>query len=231
MTRPSRGQRAFKSAELGPDTLNVTKRAMLWLVGLTALFFTFVAAVNVTQINVGGSFGSGSCKGLWSPADWFKSYCSDSLPPRLGVTTLGLVVLIICGYFAEKDLAKSAAATATGHEVRHDPTKDLYWCAEARCGFESRNIEAARLHRREPGDQPRSSVTGPVSTHGFDSPKAASSLGGAPNRSIANAAHSSPMPDTFKTCPDCAEQVREAARKCRFCGYRFDVTSSASSER
>lgn len=25
-----------------------------------------------------------------------------------------------------------------------------------------------------------------------------------------------------KTCPDCAEEVLEAARKCRFCGYRFD---------
>jgi hypothetical protein len=25
----------------------------------------------------------------------------------------------------------------------------------------------------------------------------------------------------LKTCPDCAEQVRVAARKCRFCGYQF----------
>jgi len=24
-----------------------------------------------------------------------------------------------------------------------------------------------------------------------------------------------------KVCPDCAEQVRPAARKCRFCGFRF----------
>jgi hypothetical protein len=24
-----------------------------------------------------------------------------------------------------------------------------------------------------------------------------------------------------KTCPDCAEDVLYAARKCRFCGYRF----------
>lgn len=28
-------------------------------------------------------------------------------------------------------------------------------------------------------------------------------------------------PET-KICPDCAEQVLAAARKCRFCGYRFD---------
>lgn len=26
-----------------------------------------------------------------------------------------------------------------------------------------------------------------------------------------------------KQCPDCAEQVLAAARKCRFCGYRFDT--------
>jgi Uncharacterised protein family UPF0547 len=26
-----------------------------------------------------------------------------------------------------------------------------------------------------------------------------------------------------KTCPDCAERVLVAARRCRFCGYRFDA--------
>lgn len=31
-----------------------------------------------------------------------------------------------------------------------------------------------------------------------------------------------PIPDGWKECPDCAEIVRARARKCRFCGYRFD---------
>jgi hypothetical protein len=37
-----------------------------------------------------------------------------------------------------------------------------------------------------------------------------------------------PMTAEFKRCPDCAEDVRFAARKCRFCGHMFeDVTADA----
>jgi len=34
-------------------------------------------------------------------------------------------------------------------------------------------------------------------------------------------AESTPEPE-MKNCPDCAEDIRTAARKCRFCGYRYD---------
>jgi hypothetical protein len=34
----------------------------------------------------------------------------------------------------------------------------------------------------------------------------------------------------YKRCPDCAELVRAAARKCRFCGYRFDGEADEAHE-
>jgi uncharacterized membrane protein len=33
----------------------------------------------------------------------------------------------------------------------------------------------------------------------------------------------------MKTCPECAESVQEAARKCRFCGYRLDGSTAPAS--
>jgi hypothetical protein len=42
--------------------------------------------------------------------------------------------------------------------------------------------------------------------------------GGQPDQEPAATADQRPM----KPCPDCAELVLEAARKCRYCGYRFD---------
>src|SRR6185503_325946 len=32
----------------------------------------------------------------------------------------------------------------------------------------------------------------------------------------------------MKTCPDCAESIQDAARKCRHCGYRYDEEGVAT---
>lgn len=37
-----------------------------------------------------------------------------------------------------------------------------------------------------------------------------------------------PASPEAKTCPDCAEEVKAAARKCRFCGYEFEAVPAAS---
>lgn len=38
---------------------------------------------------------------------------------------------------------------------------------------------------------------------------------------------SAPPAGTYKTCPRCAEEVREAAKVCRFCGYEFAESAPA----
>jgi hypothetical protein len=195
----------------------MSKRALLWGLGLLALAFAYVAAANVAitgsrfvapLLGSPGHYESySSCGGDWSPQEWFKSYCSGALPPRLGVLALGGAVLLVCAYYAEKN----NPLRLPHHEVLLDESRDgLYWCRN--CSFTSHDITAARLHKQiRLADGSSSMMVG------------ANASGSGAGAAATQASSVLPQPPTaeFKTCPDCAEQVRTAARKCRFCGYQF----------
>lgn len=108
------------------------------------------------------------------------------------------------------------------HRVREDDTKQstLHFCLD--CPFESTNSALAIRHKAElikrthVSDPPKPPQT--RNAHGFADPPQAKPA--PPSRDAAS---------EFKTCPDCAEQVRSAARKCRFCGYMFESVDSPTS--
>jgi hypothetical protein len=211
------------------DDAGMSKRAVLWMVGLIAFGFTYIAAVNVSELRP-GSFGSSRvCEGMWNFTEWFASYyCSELLPPRLGVLALGLVVLLVCGYFAEKSKRDILAA---GHQGDTDGSgswvcqecdfKAPYYStdvnrhqkATGRARLASTNVGTAQSHAPT---VPTPMIEPPVKTYGFDNSAKEPAIAPEPASTTADS----------KTCPDCAEEVRAAARKCRFCGYIFeDVTT------
>lgn len=137
---------------------------------------------------------------------------------------IGVAVLLICGYFAEK--SATFPSIIGGHEALWDTSRSRWTCREAGCGFETRWAVGRREYRADvqahrlaaggtivgaeqplPGRSPQVAAAVP----GVDQPTG----GVPPTKSL-------PSTPDFKTCPDCAEQVRYAARKCRFCGYSFE---------
>ncbi len=174
---------------------------------------------------------------MWDFTKWFGNECSDSLPPRLGVLAFGLIVLIVCGYFAEKgrplnqaSAARSAVGSREAHNVYSTPNKG-YFCGT--CSFTTTDASAASSHRgairrgapatKDTGSRPSVHTLDrqpKVNASGFDIP---------PKVPAAAVSEPAPaLPAEYKACLDCAEQVRYAARKCRFCGFMFeDQTTSA----
>jgi hypothetical protein len=124
---------------------------------------------------------------------------------------LGLIAYVLVG--KKRDTSPSLGGQrsdrAKSHDVRWDRTRVLWVCFEPGCGLVFQDEGQANLHRKLTG-------TGSVPVAPAGSPPPAPA-GPPPPRSAPAAQTAS----EFKTCPDCAEEVRFAARKCRFCGHMF----------
>ncbi len=118
-------------------------------------------------------------------------------------------------------LANQVAPTgrSNGHRVRCDLRDNMYWCQD--CNFWSLDLSQAEAHGGQNVGQIRAGLRPDPSA------QRARVTGFAPT--LDGPVHSTPMPaqrpdqnPAYKFCPDCAEEVRAAARKCRFCGHIFE---------
>jgi len=118
---------------------------------------------------------------------------------------LGLVTYVLVG--KKRDL-NALPQLVGGHDIKS--FGPLYVCQEPRCIFSGVGRSASRAHQLATGatemirSRPRE-----VTSRSIEPP---------PPTPISAEASTS----EFKMCPDCAEQVRFAARKCRFCNYLFE---------
>jgi hypothetical protein len=213
----------FKASLPPADIRVMSKRGMLWMVGLVAFGFTYAAAVNITEVNA--SFGYTTCQGMWNFTNWFGRSCTESLPPRLGVLALGTAALIVCGYFAEKDKAQPLIGV---HFTTYWASRAHWACVEPYCNFTTTDSIAAEAHDYDDFDDDEDNYENDQDAAAEELAQGPSTTGNTygfgKNDAIAKAPPIDSIQATadFKTCPDCAEDVRAAARKCRFCGYMFE---------
>jgi hypothetical protein len=107
----------------------------------------------------------------------------------------------------------------TPHQYRWDPNGWRYVCTLPGCTFSASTIQEYQAHQRE-------TIAG--ATDVPQSPRLDTEIAPEPGLAVALISQpANPVPE-FKLCPDCAEEIRYAARKCRFCGYRFAPLVSES---
>jgi Uncharacterised protein family UPF0547 len=153
-----------------------------------------------------------------------KDACGPRFWMRTGAFGVGLVMAIVLLALAGPATRKDMPRLVGGHEVRWSPVSGAV-CVTEGCGFQSMSREMGRAHRIETGATAEDGPSGPLATSlasSGSSPSTAASIGASSlvtSRSPTAPASASPE---FKTCPDCAEEIRAAARKCRFCGYMFE---------
>jgi hypothetical protein len=141
---------------------------------------------------------------------------------------LGAAVYLMAG---RPDAMARGPKVIGGHDVQRDQS-GMYKCHENGCEFFSTTLAAARDHKVETGGVRHTSASShvgvaPANAFGFGAQAAPApalpvSGGGSGDRMVAEPESvAPPLPPALKTCPDCAEEVRFAARKCRFCGFEF----------
>jgi hypothetical protein len=195
------------------DTQTMSKRALLWWIATAIMVFAYVAA---------SYSGGGACSTFdFTKWDTDSLFAACDLPPRLAVLLIGLVPALVLVYFAEK--GGPYPELVGGHAVRYDAAEGIWTCREESCSFVATTRYDARNHRVQTGARPVVPATGPVAPQ----PATGDAFGfGVPASETPTPTVQQPLvtppPAEFKICPDCAEQIRAAARKCRFCGYIFD---------
>lgn len=124
--------------------------------------------------------------------------CASRFWLRAGAFGLAVVIAIVLfalsGGTAPPVKGAAARGFTAADETHSSTSTDTY--LERRDAHEAKRLEALD----------RSGASGAA-------PAAPASTGASPPSSGS---------DGMKTCPDCAEEVRIAARKCRFCGYMFE---------
>ena len=92
------------------------KRAILWTVGGTVFLSMYAAAASLSNVAI-ESWDDGVLTkvvtrcGSLNPLTWFSANCSDLLVSRIGPLLLGLGLLVICAYFAERDSQPGSVVT------------------------------------------------------------------------------------------------------------------------
>jgi Uncharacterised protein family UPF0547 len=132
-----------------------------------------------------------------------------------GLALIGLEIYLVYAIIATRQDVKSIRALISGgaalqHRVRQGFATGEWTCTRPDCDFWTEDAAQARAHESL-GARP---WRRDIDDHDEDDA----------NDAELESNHSS---REFKACPDCAEEVRAAARKCRYCGYMFEVPDIA----
>jgi hypothetical protein len=123
---------ALKPIPAASEKPNMSKRGLLWGLGLVAFGFTYISAVNVKDFH-SGAFGSGyTCNGLWD---------------------------FSCGYFAERDSPGTSAGSLPPTDAATAPSREaariLHGLEDTQAWRERIQVVQPLLQRYQKNGQPK----------------------------------------------------------------------------